>query len=98
MVVLAKLPIRMTVEECYAWDPGEGYTYELVDGEPRAMAPAGTIPGLLQIELCDHCLFGHHRSRDPLHLYLVGIFHRLCHVVGRLHPVPSVGTAAERLG
>ncbi len=41
----------MTVEEFLCWDSGDGRRYELVDGEPRAMAPASTIHGFLQNEL-----------------------------------------------
>jgi Uma2 family endonuclease len=51
MVALAKVPVRMSVKEFLAWDPGDGLTYELVDGSPRAMAPASTIHGFLQNEL-----------------------------------------------
>jgi Uma2 family endonuclease len=51
MVVLAKIPVRMTVGEFRKWDSDDGRRYELVDGEPRAMAPASTIQGFLQNEL-----------------------------------------------
>jgi Uma2 family endonuclease len=51
MVVLAKIPVRMTVDEFLKWDSEDGCRYELVDGEPRAMAPASTIHGFLQNEL-----------------------------------------------
>jgi Uma2 family endonuclease len=51
MVVLAKIPVRMTVSEFLKWDSDDGHRYELVDGEPRAMAPASTIHGFLQNEL-----------------------------------------------
>src|SRR5436309_13826629 len=51
MPVLAKIPVRMTVDELLNWDPGDGLRYELVDGKPRAMAPASTIHGFLQNEL-----------------------------------------------
>jgi Uma2 family endonuclease len=51
MVVLAKIPLRMTVSEFRKWDSDDGHRYELVDGEPRAMAPASTIHGFLQNEL-----------------------------------------------
>jgi hypothetical protein len=40
MVVLAKIPVRMTVDEFLKWDSEDGARYELVDGEPRALAPA----------------------------------------------------------
>jgi Uma2 family endonuclease len=51
MAVLAKIPVRMTVDEFLKWDSDDGLRYELVDGEPRAMAPASTIHGFLQNEL-----------------------------------------------
>ncbi|HYP36908.1 MAG TPA: Uma2 family endonuclease, partial [Stellaceae bacterium] len=47
----AKVPIRMTVAEFLKWDSQDDLRYELVDGEPRAMAPASTIHGFLQNEL-----------------------------------------------
>jgi Uma2 family endonuclease len=45
MTALPKLvPSRMTVEEFLDW-PGDGSAtkFELVDGEPRAMAPASAL-------------------------------------------------------
>ena len=51
MSVSVKLPVRMTVEEFLDWNPGDGQRYELVDGVPRAMAPARPTHGLLQTEL-----------------------------------------------
>jgi Uma2 family endonuclease len=41
----------MTVDEFLNWDSGEALRYELVDGEPRAMAPANRTHGMLQNEL-----------------------------------------------
>jgi Uma2 family endonuclease len=58
MVVLAKIPVRMAVGEFLKWDPDDAVRYELVDGEPRAMAPASTIHGFLQNELGS--LIGNH--------------------------------------
>jgi len=46
-----KPPIRMTVDEFLAWDPGDGRKWELVDGEPRAMAPAKPTHAFLQNEM-----------------------------------------------
>jgi len=51
MPALAKVPIRMTVAEFLKWDSQDDLRYELVDGEPRAMAPASTVHGFLQNEL-----------------------------------------------
>jgi len=64
MAVLAKIPVRMTVDEFLVWDSGDEYRYELVDGEPRAMAPASTVHGFLQSELAR--LIGNHlREASP---------------------------------
>jgi Uma2 family endonuclease len=51
MVALAKVPVRMSVDEFLNWDSGDFLTYELVDGEPRAMAPTNRTHGMLQNEL-----------------------------------------------
>ena len=51
MVALAKIPVRMTVAEFLKWDAQDDFRYELVDGEPRAMAPASTVHGFLKNEL-----------------------------------------------
>jgi Uma2 family endonuclease len=41
----------MSVEAFLAWEPGDGRQYELVDGQPRSMAPASIVHGFLQSEL-----------------------------------------------
>lgn len=41
----------MTVAEFLAWDAGDGRLWQLVDGEPQAMAPANRTHGALQNEL-----------------------------------------------
>ena len=51
MVAAAKIPVRMSVEEFMAWDPGDGRPWQLVDGVPAAMAPASRTHGALQNEL-----------------------------------------------
>ena len=51
MVALAKIPVRMTVDEFLNWNPGDGLRWQLVDGEPRAMAPANRTHGSIQNEL-----------------------------------------------
>lgn len=40
MSASTKLPVDMTVAEFLAWCPEDGQVWELVDGAPRAMAPA----------------------------------------------------------
>ena len=48
MVEALKLPERMTVAEFLAWDAPGGERWQLVDGEPQAMAPANrTHNGIL---------------------------------------------------
>jgi len=64
MAVAAKVPVRMTVDEFLKWDSEDGYRYELVDGEPRAMAPASTLHGFLQNEL-GRLVGNHLREKAP---------------------------------
>jgi Putative restriction endonuclease len=52
MGAIAKIPVRMTVAEFLAWDAGDGRLWQLVDGEPQAMAPASRTHGAIQAELC----------------------------------------------
>lgn len=47
----AKLPVDMTVAEFLAWRPDDGQRWQLVDGGPRAMAPAKMGQNALVIEL-----------------------------------------------
>jgi Uma2 family endonuclease len=51
MSVFAKIPGRMTVAEFIAWTPPTGQLWQLVDGEPQAMAPANRTHGAIQNEL-----------------------------------------------
>src|SRR5579872_5113723 len=51
MVALAKIPVPMSAEEFLNWNPGDGQRWQLVDGEPRAMAPANRTHGSIQNEL-----------------------------------------------
>ncbi len=51
-------PARMTVAEFLAWCPADGQRWELVDGVPRAMAPAKIGHGAIQGELAR--LLGNH--------------------------------------
>ncbi len=57
MSAAAKLPVRMTVGEFLNWDPGDGL-WQLVDGEPRCMAPSNRTHGSLQARLAQ--LLGNH--------------------------------------
>ena len=63
MVALRKrLPTRMTVAEFLSWDSGDpsGRRWQLIDGEPLAMAPGSETHGAIQGELIgllrDHLL------------------------------------------
>jgi Uma2 family endonuclease len=51
MNALAKPPVRMTVDEFLDWEPQDGRKWQLVDGEPQAMAPASPTHAFLQNEL-----------------------------------------------
>ena len=48
----------MTVAEFLAWDAPQGAMWQLVDGEPQAMAPANRTHGAIQAELAG--LIGNH--------------------------------------
>jgi Uma2 family endonuclease len=62
MVLLAKIPVRMSVQEFLNWDSGDALKYELVDGEPRAMAPANRTHGILQGRLAT--VINNHLDRE----------------------------------
>jgi Uma2 family endonuclease len=51
MSALPKMPIRMTVTEFQAWNPPSAQLWQLVDGEPQAMAPVNSTHGAIQGEL-----------------------------------------------
>src|SRR5271166_574014 len=51
MTALPKIPVRMTVAEFFAWNPPTPELWQLVDGEPQAMAPASVTHGAIQNEL-----------------------------------------------
>ena len=75
---IPKLAIsRMSVAEFVAWPgDGSGAKFELVDGEPRAMAPASVTHGLIQANLAR--LLGTHLADT------------LCHVVVAPGVIPRV--------
>jgi Uma2 family endonuclease len=59
MSAASKLPPAMTVAEFLAWvPPGGGDRWELIDGVPRAMAPASPGHGAIQAEAAR--LIGNH--------------------------------------
>jgi Uma2 family endonuclease len=51
MTAALKIPAVMTVAEFLAWDAPAGHAWQLVDGEPQAMAPASRTHGAIQTEL-----------------------------------------------
>lgn len=58
MNALAKMPVWLTVDEFLAWEPGDGRKWQLVNGEPQAMAPCKPTHAFLQAELAR--LIGNH--------------------------------------
>jgi len=82
MVALRKrVPTRMTLDEFLVWNPGDprGWTWQLIDGEPAAMAPGSHADAVIQSEVAR--LLGNHLvdQRSP------------CHVVTEPGIVPRVG-------
>ena len=54
MVGVPKLPeppASLAVEDFLAWNPQDGNLWQLVDGQPQAMAPANRTHGAIQNEL-----------------------------------------------
>jgi Uma2 family endonuclease len=51
MTALATLPEHMSVHDFLSWVPSDGRMWQLVDGEPQAMAPPNRTHGSLQGEL-----------------------------------------------
>jgi len=65
MSAASKLPPAMTVEEFLDWHPqGAGDRWELVDGAPRAMAPASPVHGAIQGEAA-RLIGNHHAAVRP---------------------------------
>ena len=62
MTAVVRLPVRMTAGEFLAWHPPGSERFELVDGQPRSMAPTTTVHGFLQSELGR--LIGNHLRRQ----------------------------------
>jgi Uma2 family endonuclease len=58
MSAALKLPFDMTVEQFLDWCPEDNVRWQLVDGEPQAMAPTRPNHGLLQAEVAR--LIGNH--------------------------------------
>jgi len=52
------IPPLMTVEEFLVWDAPDGRTWQLVDGEAQAMAPASRTHGVIQARLSQ--MLGNH--------------------------------------
>ena len=70
MVAALDLPEPMLLDAFLVWDAPEGSMWQLVDGEPRAMAPASPIHGAIQSRL--GLLIGNHLdARDSGCLPLV---------------------------
>jgi len=51
MSAIPKIPVKMTFAEFFAWDQPANKLWQLVDGEPQAMAPASRTHGAIQSEL-----------------------------------------------
>ena len=51
MVALPKIPSHMSTSEFLAWAPPGGGAWQLVDGEPQAMAPTNRTHNAIQGEL-----------------------------------------------
>ncbi len=68
VAVRKRAPARMTLDEFLGWDPGDaaGHRWQLLDGEPVAMPPAGEPHGAIQGEIIG--LLGNHLDPFPFRL------------------------------
>ncbi len=64
MKAFAGPPARMSARDFIVWEAGDGLRYQLIDGEPHAMAPTSTVHGLLQSELSG-TIGNHLREKHP---------------------------------
>ena len=53
MSAALELPIPMSLTEFLVWDAPDGARWQLIDGQPHAMAPASPGHGMIQNELGD---------------------------------------------
>jgi Uma2 family endonuclease len=70
MHALAKTPDWMSLDEFLAWEPNDGQKWQLVDGQPQAMAPTKRTHGAIQIELGR--LIGNHLAKHRPHCSVIG--------------------------
>ncbi len=101
VAVRKRAPTRMTLDEFLGWDPGDlsGHRWQLLDGEPVAMAPASEPHGAIQGEIIR--LLGNHLIAQHSHCRVIaepGIVPRVR--ANRNYRIPDVGVtcAAPALG
>ncbi len=101
VAVRKRAPTRMTLDEFLGWDPGDasGHRWQLLDGEPVAMAPASEPHGAIQAEIIG--LLGNHLMAQHSHCRVIakpGIVPRVR--ANRNYRIPDVGVtcAAPALG
>lgn len=95
MTALPKLvPSRMTVEEFLDW-PGDGsaHKFQLIDGEPAAMAPASVTHGIIQANLVR--LLANHLAGTGCHVVVEpGIIPRIRSEAN--FRIPDIAVSCER--
>ena len=86
-----KVPAVMDTAEFLAWDAPRGSRWQLVDGEPQAMAPASRTHGIIQAELVR--LIGNHLDdRGSPCMVVDERRHRPAHTIGQQRPHPRPGS------
>lgn len=83
MSAFAKVPVPMTVAEFLAWDGAGKHGWQLVDGQPEAMAPGSRTHAAIQSELA-RLLGNHLADRAPS-----------CSVLTEAGVVPRVQSASN---
>jgi Uma2 family endonuclease len=89
-------PSRMTVAEFIAWSSdGSDAAFELVDGEPRAMAPASVTHGLIQANFAR--ILGNHLAGTRCHVVVApGVIPRVRAGFNFRIPDLAVNCAADK--
>jgi Uma2 family endonuclease len=97
MVALAKIPVRMSVDEFLVWAADTPGRWQLVDGVPHAMSPAGVLHRVLQAELAR--LIGNHLAATGSHCRVIVAPGVIPRVLARINMrVPDLAVTCTAFG
>lgn len=95
MNVQVRIPVRMSVAEFLMWEPGDGRTWQLVDGEPQLMAPASVTHGTIQANMA--ALLSNHLEQTGSRCVVVTAPGVIPHIRPRLNfRIPDLAVTCTR--